>query len=65
MWGVTLEGLLPYFFLLDDFELEGGSSDLAGLASDSSQTLVQQSLSEDPSLTTCFFPGRDGVGGWG
>ena len=22
-------------------------------------------LSEDPSLTTCFFPGRDGVGGWG
>ena len=22
-------------------------------------------LSEDPSLTKCFFPGRDGVGGWG
>ena len=22
-------------------------------------------LSEDPSLTTCFFPGRVGVGGWG
>ena len=22
-------------------------------------------LSEDPSLTTCFSPGRDGVGGWG
>ena len=23
------------------------------------------SLSEDPGLTTYFFPGRDGVGGWG
>ena len=22
-------------------------------------------LSEDPGLTTYFFPGRDGVGGWG
>ena len=22
-------------------------------------------LSEDPSLATYFFPGRDGVGGWG
>ena len=24
-----------------------------------------EGLSEDPSLTTCFFPGRDGVGGGG
>ena len=26
---------------------------------------TSKNLSEDPSLTTCFFPGRDGVGGWG
>ena len=24
-----------------------------------------KNLSEDPGLTTYFFPGRDGVGGWG
>ena len=25
---------------------------------------VHEDLSEDPGLTTYFFPGRDGVGGW-
>ena len=27
--------------------------------------VLRNDLSEDPSLTTYFFPGRDGVGGWG